>query len=377
MKSRRVVDATMNPTTDPRPDISVVLPVYNEEAIVDELVDRLVSTLDGMNVAFELSFIDDGSNDRTVERVLARRARDPRVQLVRFSRNFGHHCALSAGIDHARGNAVVMMDSDLQDRPEEIPQLWEKYREGYDVVFAELDQRQESRLKAWLGVGFWRVFGWFTGIKLKNPGVFRIVDRKVILALRQLPERNRFLAGLFSWVGFEQATVVIERAPRAAGTTHYSLGKQIRLSIHAITSFSRAPLRLATYTSGLLSLGALGLAAWSIYRKMMFGSANMGWASLMVAISVGFALVLLMMGIIGEYLANILAEVQQRPLYIVSETHGEVDGDDVRVDTPKTTAVVDPRESRKLVAPTDEFDRSAKDAKKQSTSPPPFRAGNY
>lgn len=328
MASQRVVDATMNPTTDPRPDISVVLPVYNEEAIVNELVDRLVSTLEAMGVSFELCFIDDGSGDRTVERVLARRACDPRVQLVRFSRNFGHHCALSAGIDHARGNAVIMMDSDLQDRPEEIPKLWEKYREGYDVVFAELNQRQESRLKAWLGIGFWRVFGWFTGIKLKNPGVFRIVNRKVILALRRLPERNRFLAGLFSWVGFEQATVVIERAPRAAGTTHYSLGTQIRLSIHAITSFSRAPLRLATYTSGLLSLGALGLAAWSVYRKMMFGSANMGWASLMVAISVGFALVLLMMGIIGEYLANILAEVQQRPLYIVSEAHGEIDGDE-------------------------------------------------
>ncbi len=305
-----------------RPDLTVVMPIFNEAANVDELVARLTKTLDEMGLAWQLLFVDDGSADDTVARLAAHRERDPRVTYIEFSRNFGHHCAMTAGIDHARGEVVALMDSDLQDQPEELPKLWAKLHEGYDVVFARLDARRESWLKALLSRAFWWVFGVFTGIKLQNPGVFRVMRRKVVLALRQLPERSRFLVGLIAWVGFRQTQVTVERAPRSRGRTNYNLAKMLALSIHAITGFSRGPLRVATYLAGIFALFALSFGGWTIYKKLVYGTSMEGWASLMTVISFGFASILMMLGIIGEYLANVLSEVQARPLYVVRERVG-------------------------------------------------------
>lgn len=306
----------------------------NEEGAVVELIKRLRDTLEAMPLRFELLFVDDGSTDNTASILKSERERDPRVTILTFSRNFGHHYALSAGIDHARGHAIIMMDADLQDQPEEIPKLWAKFREGYDVVFAQLDSRKENFIKASIARTFWFIFGLFTGIKLRNPGVFRVVSRRVILALRQLPERHRFLAGLFSWVGFRQTSIAVERASRTSGKTKYGFVRMVRLCLHAITSFSRAPLRLATYCAGTLSLVAMGFAGWLIFRRIAYGVAVMGWASLMVAILVGFAMVLFMLGIMGEYIANILSEVQGRPLYIVQERGGSARDSDEDVAPP-------------------------------------------
>jgi glycosyltransferase involved in cell wall biosynthesis len=305
-----------------RPDLTVVLPVLNERDVLPELYGRLQATLDGMALDWELLFVDDGSSDGTVEGLAELRARDPRVTAIALSRNFGHHAALTAGIDHARGASVVMMDADLQDQPEEIPKLWARHREGFDVVFAELDVRREGILKRLLGRGFWWTFGAFTGIKLRNPGVFRVVGRPVILALRRFPERSRFLAGIFHWVGFRQSSVLVARAPRTLGRTKYNLGRMIALSIHAITSFSRAPLRLAACLSALFGAGSLAMAAWVVFKKLVWGTSVTGWASLMVLVALGFAGVFFMLGVIGEYVANILNETQGRPLYLVREELG-------------------------------------------------------
>lgn len=305
-----------------RPALTVVLPVMNEVEVLPELYRRLTATLEGMALTYELLFIDDGSLDGTVERLSDLRAHDARVTVLAFSRNFGHHAALSAGIDHARGDAVVLMDSDLQDQPEEIPRLFERYRQGYDVVFAELDSRREGMAKALLARAFWWIFGACTGIRLHNPGVFRVVSRRVVLALRRFPERARFLAGIFAWVGFKQTSIPVARAVRGAGRTKYNLARSIALSVFAITSFSRAPLRLAAYLSGVFSLGSAVLAAWVLYRKLVYGTSMIGWASLAIIMLVGFAGTFLVLGVMGEYIATVLTEAQARPLYLVRDCLG-------------------------------------------------------
>ncbi len=305
-----------------RPDLSVVLPVLNEQAVVPELIERLRGQFEGMDLDFELLFVDDGSTDDTLKVLGEAREADPRIKVVSFSRNFGHHQAVSAGIDHARGEAVVIMDADLQDQPEEFPKLWARYQEGYDLVFGVVDTRREPKLKALAGRAFWAVFSLLTGIKLKNPAAFRVASRRLILAMRKLPERSRFMPGLFHWVGFKQTSVVLVRGARTKGRSKYDLARLIALSLHAMTSLSRVPLRISIYLAMVMAFGAMSMAGWVLYQKLVLGGTLLGWASTMITLLVGFSLTFLLLGIIGEYLAVVLAETQGRPLYLVRETLG-------------------------------------------------------
>jgi glycosyltransferase involved in cell wall biosynthesis len=298
--------------------ISVVLPVFNEEGNLREVHRRLTAVLRALDRPYELIFVDDGSSDSSIDILTALHHEDPAVTVIKLSRNFGHHLAITAGMDHAEGDAVVLMDADLQDRPEEIPTLLRKLDEGYDVVYGIRHNSQHSFLKRLTSRSFFAVMGRMVhGFDL-NTGIFRAARRHVIDTVRQCRETNRFVVGLISWAGFRQTGVIVEHAARGTGRTKYTLTKQLKLGINTLTSFTIIPLRLATYLGVLASLAAAAGAAIIIARRLLWGLGVVGWPSLMVAILFLGGVQLLCLGIFGEYLGRVLAEVQQRPLYVVS-----------------------------------------------------------
>jgi polyisoprenyl-phosphate glycosyltransferase len=292
-------------------ELSVVVPVYNEEAVLEEFHRRLKATLDGTGVSREIVFVDDGSRDGTLPILRKLRNNDPAVRIVALSRNFGHQNAISAGLDRAAGRACVIMDADLQDPPELIPALLEKWREGFEVVYAVRTGREgESFFKRWTAGAFYRVLGWMAGVAIPRD------------AVRELPERNRFLRGLVGWVGFRQTGVPFERPARAAGETKFSLFKMIRFALDGITSFSRLPLRLVTLVGFLCFAVSVAVLGWVFYVKFIGRTSVQGWTSLIgVVLGIGGAQ-LLALGILGEYVARIFDESKRRPLYIVRQTEG-------------------------------------------------------
>jgi dolichol-phosphate mannosyltransferase len=300
---------------------SVVVPVFNEEEVLPLAYERLTATLAKTGMDWEIVFVDDGSTDRSWQMLAALQAREPRVVAVSLSRNFGHQMAVSAGLDHARGDAVVFIDADLQDPPEVILQFVERFREGYDVAYGVREQRLgESVFKRATAALFYRTIRRITSIDIPaDTGDFRIVSRRVADALRALPEKHRFIRGLVSWVGFRQIAVPYVRQPRAAGETKYPLRKMLKFASDALTSFSTAPLRLATTAGLLASFCAFLYAAWVIARKLGDGSAVEGWASLIVVVAFLGGLQLLALGIIGAYVGRIYEQIKDRPLYVVSE----------------------------------------------------------
>jgi polyisoprenyl-phosphate glycosyltransferase len=313
--------------------LSVVAPVYNEEALVEQFYARVTAALDGL--AFELVLVDDGSSDSTPIVLDSLSENDPRVRVVYLSRNFGHQTALTAGLDHARGDAVVMLDADLQDPPELIPRMLDHWRAGCDVVYAVREQREgESRFKLGTARWFYRVFDKLAQVELQhNSGDFRLLDRRALDALLLMRERNRFLRGMTVWVGYTQAAVPYRRDPRYAGETKYTLGKMLRFSLDAISSFSHRPLQLATLLGFMISTLAF-IAIPVVVVLRILGSYLPGFSALTIVVLLLGGIELIAIGIIGEYVGRIYDEVKGRPLYLVRARRNMPEADELRTPAP-------------------------------------------
>ncbi len=307
-----------------RPKISIVAPAYNEEEVLPEFYRRVREVMDAIGEPWELILVNDGSRDNTLAIMRELHEKDPRVKIVSFSRNFGHQLAITAGLDYASGDAVIIIDADLQDPPEVIADLIAKWREGYDVVYAVRKERKgESWFKEWTAKFFYRLIYRITDVDIpKDTGDFRLMDRKVVEALRTMRERNRFMRGLSVWVGFKQTGVYYVREPRFAGETKYPLRKMLKFALDAITSFSYVPLQLATYTGFAVAGLSLVAVLVAVYLRLTTGRALLGQATTLVAVLFLGGIQLIFLGIIGEYLGRIYDEVKARPLYIVAETIG-------------------------------------------------------
>jgi dolichol-phosphate mannosyltransferase len=309
-----------------RPTLSLVIPIFNEEPIIAEL-DRqlrlLLGALPEVGEEWEVVFIDDGSRDRSLEMLKELAAREPRYKIVSFARNFGHQLAITAGIDQAEGEAVVVMDADLQDPPEVVRAMVARWREGYDVVYGVRAKRHgESWFKRGTASIFYRLLrAMLGGVSIPaDAGDFRLMSRPVVLTLRALREQHRFVRGMVAWVGFRQIAVSYERPARFAGETKYPFRKMLRFAIDAITSFSVVPLRVATFLGVVAGFIAVAAAAFVVYVKLSGGRVVPGWTTIMIAVALGSSAQLLMTGILGEYVGRIYEEVKRRPLYVVGET---------------------------------------------------------
>lgn len=306
------------------PLLSLVVPVLNEEEVIPLFLERVGKVLGDLGMAHEIVFVDDGSTDGTAKVIASAAKKDKAVKLVRLSRNFGKEAALCAGLAHAKGDAVVPMDVDLQDPPELLVKMVAKWKQGAKVVCAIRDDRtSDGWLKRFTSGWFYRVFNWVSGVPLvENAGDYRLLDRQVVQALLALPERTRFLKGLYGWVGFETAEVRFVRPARAAGSTRWNYWKLWNYGLEGLFSFSTLPLRIWTYLGLALASFGFALAAWHVVRVMLWGIGVPGYASLLVAVLVLGGVQLIGLGLVGEYIARIFAEVKQRPLYIVREKIG-------------------------------------------------------
>lgn len=303
-----------------RPTYSIVAPVFNEEETVPHFYQRVVRVMEQISEPFELVLVNDGSRDGSYAVMKQLHQQDPRVRVVDFSRNFGHQIAISAGLDHARGDAVVIIDSDLQDPPEVILQLIAAWKKGAEVVYAQRNKRSgETRFKLWTAAAFYRLIERITSINIpRDTGDFRLLDRQVVKALIAMREQHRFMRGLSVWVGFRQEAVQYDRHERFAGETKYPLRKMLKFSLDAITSFSHVPLQLATTFGFILAgISLIGIIVAIILR--LFTDAIVGQASTLILVLFLGGIQLIFLGIIGEYLGRIYDEVRSRPLYIVRE----------------------------------------------------------
>nr|WP_272876848.1 glycosyltransferase family 2 protein [Neoroseomonas terrae] len=301
------------------PALSVVVPAYNEQEVLPEFHRRLAEALVAIGMEWEVVYVNDGSRDTTLSVMTGLQAADPRVAIVNLSRNFGKEIALTAGLDHARGSeAIVVIDADLQDPPELIPALIETWREGFDVVYAQRNTREgETWVKKATAAGFYRLMQRLGG-KVQLPpdtGDFRLMSRRAIDALLKLREQHRFMKGLFAWIGFPSRAVRYDRAPRAAGTTKWNYWKLWNFSLEGITSFTVAPLKVATYVGLVTSVAAVAYLAQLLFRTFFFGNPVAGYPSLLAVVLFLGGVQMMMLGIIGEYLGRIFNETKQRPLY--------------------------------------------------------------
>src|SRR5262245_16497911 len=309
------------------PTYSLVVPAYNEEGVIRELVVHLAGVMDALDGDAEAILVDDGSRDRTYELMLEAARNDPRIRLVRLSRNFGHQIALTAGVDLAAGDAVIVMDADLQDPPEVVLELAKRWREGYDVVYAVRDVRQgETRFKRATASWFYRGFNRISEVKVPlDVGDFRLVDRRALDVFNRMRESNRFVRGMFSWIGFRQTGVTYTRHERFAGETKYPLRKMLRFATTGVISFSSAPLRAALNLGFIVSFIAFALGIWSVIVKIA-GFYNVpGWTSIVVVTAFLGGIQLIVLGVIGEYIGDIHDEVKRRPLYVVGELENFTD----------------------------------------------------
>jgi polyisoprenyl-phosphate glycosyltransferase len=307
--------------------LSVVIPIYNEEANLTLLHQRLGQVMQGLGQPYELIFVNDGSRDQSLALVKTLAQTDARVKYVDLSRNFGHQIAVSAGLDRTQGRHVVIIDADLQDPPELIGPMYQKIQaEGYEVVYAKRKKRQgESWLKLLTARWFYRILASITSIHIPvDTGDFRIMDRRVVEALRQMPEANKFLRGQISWIGYRQTFVEYERSERHGGKTGYSYSKMIRLALNGITAFSDFPIKIVTFLGFTVSVFAFLMIIWTFFVKYFTNfEVEKGWTSLMVAIMFLGGVQLIGLGILGEYVSRINTDARRRPLYFVRETNIE------------------------------------------------------
>ncbi|WJH35591.1 glycosyltransferase family 2 protein [Paenibacillus sp. CC-CFT747] len=308
---------------------SVIVPMYNEEAVIEETYRRLKKVMSGTGASYELLFVNDGSRDRCPAIIRDYAYWDDTVKLIDFSRNFGHQIAITAGMDYAEGEAVIIIDADLQDPPELIYDMIAKWREGYEVVYAQRMKRNgETWFKKSSASLFYRLLRASTEIDIPvDTGDFRLMDRKVVEEMKKLPENNRFVRGLVSWVGFRQTSVEYERDERLAGETKYPLKRMIKLCLDGITSFSIKPLKLSGYLGALLSASGFLYLLYVLYLAVFTDETLRGWASLVSVMLLFNGFILLMLGIMGEYIGRIYDETKGRPLYVVREVYGMRDGD--------------------------------------------------
>ena len=306
------------------PRYSIVVPLLDEEQVLPALVERLTGVLDGLDGPWEIVLVDDGSRDGTYGLAVELHTRDERVKVVRLSRNFGHQLALSAGLDVAAGEAVITMDGDLQHPPEVIPELVAAWQAGNDIVYGVMEERHgETWFKALTAGAFYRVLGRMSDIDVPQAaGDFRLVDRRALAAFRAMRESNRYLRGMFSWIGFQQAGIPYSSPPRAAGRSKYTPRKMMRLATDAIIGFSDRPLRQALNVGFAVSALSIAFGLSAVVVKLAGGFSVPGWASLMMLFGVVGGIQLIVLGVIGEYVGRIYDEVKHRPLYLVRERHG-------------------------------------------------------
>lgn len=307
------------------PTLSLIIPIYNEEAVIPELDRRLkavLSTWADLVDSWEVLFINDGSKDDSLNQLRKMAEAEPRYKVLSFARNFGHQMAITAGMDRAEGQAVVVMDADLQDPPEVVREMITLWRQGFDVVYGVRRKRAgETIFKKLTAAAFYRLLrAMLGGISIPvDAGDFRLLSRPVVLAMRALKERHRFVRGMVAWVGFRQTAAYYDREARFAGETKYPLSKMLRFAIDGITSFSTVPLRFATWLGVLAGLGAVVIALWAIYIKLFVTGVVQGWTTIMILVALGTSAQLLMIGVLGEYVGRIYEEVKRRPLYLIGE----------------------------------------------------------
>jgi len=307
------------------PTLSIVIPVYNNADSLEELVRRLARVLAGEGIQdYEIIFVDDGSRDRsrTILRDLSKR--DSHIRFIGLTRNFGHQIAITAGFDSSQGDAVLVMDGDLQDPPEVIPEFLKKWREGYDVVYAvRLERPGDSRFKRWSAAMFYRLLKRLTRSEIVlDSGDFRLMSRRAMDSLNHLRERARFVRGMVSWLGYPQTAIQYSRAPREGGSSQYSLPKLMKLALDGVFSFSDVPLRVATWIGFLGVLVCLVLFGVIVYEKIIIGLPVQGWASLVAVVLLIGSVQLMLLGVMGQYIGRMYEELKGRPLYVVQERVG-------------------------------------------------------
>ena len=304
--------------------ISVVAPLYNEQENIDALFRRLLAVLEALNTSYEVICVNDGSRDNTLKNLVEYHQRYPQIKVVNLSRNFGKDIAMSAGIDYSQGMAVIPIDADLQDPPELIAEMIEKWQQGYDVVYASRRVRiGESWFKRFSAEGFYQVINKLSRVSIPpNTGDFRLIDRRVVESIKKMPERQRFMKGIFAWVGYKQTSILFDREPRYQGQTKWNYWKLWNFAIDGITSFSFLPLKVWTYVGLIIALVSLVYASFLILRTIIFGIDVPGYASLMVAVLFLGGIQLLTLGIIGEYIGRVYEEVKGRPIYLVRDCYG-------------------------------------------------------
>ena len=298
--------------------LSVVIPVFNEEKTLPELWIRLCDIFSKIDLTAEVIFVDDGSSDQSAAILKEFCLKDPRAKLIRLSRNFGHQPALTAGLDHTKGDAVVLMDGDLQDKPEAIMEFVREWHGGNDVVYAIRTSRQENALMRVSFKVFYRLASWMSGIGLPpDAGIFGLLDRKVVDVLKSMPERNRYFPGLRAYAGFKQSGIPVERDARFAGSSQVGFNGLIRLALDAIFSFSYIPIRIATLVGLLVATGAFLFLLVIAFKKFVTHAAILGWASTLGAVLLIGGFQLVMLGIVGEYIGRIYEETKKRPYYVI------------------------------------------------------------
>lgn len=303
---------------------SLIIPVFNEEAVLPLLLHRLEKLLATLDAPAEAIFVDDGSRDTSSIILEAKAKDDPRFRFIRLSRNFGHQIAITAGMDAASGEAIVVMDADLQDPPEVVGEMIARWKEGYEIVQARrLSRDGESTFKKKTASIFYRLLGKLSSIDIpRDVGDFRLIDRKVLEAFQAMPERDRFVRGMFAWLGFRQCEVAFHRPARAAGETKYPFFKMLRLAVNGVVSFSDAPLKLAIWSGAAVSLLAVLYGLYAIATGLFTDHAVRGWTSTVVIVSFLCGVNMLLTGMVGLYVGRIYSEVKQRPLYVVAKRVG-------------------------------------------------------
>jgi glycosyltransferase involved in cell wall biosynthesis len=309
---------------DEAPRFSVVVPLRDEEEVLPELAARLTATLESLAGDWEVILVDDGSRDGTYGLAVEQHTRDPRFKVLRLSRGFGHQVALSAGLDLARGEGVLTMDGDLQHPPEVIPQLVARWEQGDEIVYGVMEERQgEGRSKDWTARSFYRLLGRLADVDVPaGAGDFRLVDRRALEAVRAMRESNRYLRGMFSWVGFRQSGVPYVSPPRPAGRSKYTGMRMMRLATDAVIGFSNRPLRLGLNIGFIVSIASIVFGLSAVVTKLFGFFVVPGWTSIMILVGIVGGIQLIVLGVIGEYVSHIFDEVKRRPLYVVSRVHG-------------------------------------------------------
>ena len=323
-------------------ELSILIPVMNEEGNVHLMFERISATISSMikkwpeAANYEVIFVNDGSTDRTIDSIQELASSSRHVKYINFSRNFGHQVAVSAGLDHARGRAVVIIDGDLQDPPEMIEPLYDKFREGYEVVYAKRTERKgETIFKKYTASLFYKLISKITSIEIPvDTGDFRIIDRKIVEVLRRMPEKNKFLRGQIAWTGFRQIGIPYEREARHKGETGYSFSTMMRLALDGITAFSNFPLKIATFVGFMSFLFSLGMIGYALFAQFKGGTVQ-GWTSTIIIVSLIGGLQLFCMGIIGEYIVRLITNIRNRPLYIIesSDIHPVHDAEVITIES--------------------------------------------